>query len=316
MKAWEIWSYQPPGWPDLHPAVIVSSPGRVANKPDLNVLMCSSKPTARAALEYEVILDSADGLNWPTLSKCDLFQLAASNVCAALLFVSPGSVNPTPPYNTWDTAAHAIQDAANAASPNDVVLVTNGAYAGGLVLAKPVWVLGVGRAQFTLIDGGGTNRCVWMTNGARLEGFTLTNGWAQNGGGVWCSSSNTYVTNCVIVGNSAAGGDGGGAWGGTIDRCTLSSNSAGSGGGAASAAINNCILTRNSCNASGGGAFQCNLNNCVLTGNSGNAAGGAFGGTLNNCTVSGNSANSGGGAQSAGLNNSIVYFNSAPSGTN
>ena len=75
MKAWEIWSYQPPGWPDPHPAVIIYSPGRVANKPDLNVLMCSSKPARRAALEYEVILDSADGLSWPTLCKCDLFHL-------------------------------------------------------------------------------------------------------------------------------------------------------------------------------------------------------------------------------------------------
>ncbi len=246
-----------------------------------------------------------------------IFLLAASNLSAALLFVSTGSINPTPPYNSWNTAAHTIQDAVTAASPNDVVLVTNGAYAGGLVLAKPVWVLGVGRAQFTLIDGGGTNRCVWMTNGARLEGFTLTNGWAQNGGGVWCSSSNAYVTNCVIVGNSAAGGEGGGVWGGTIDRSTLSSNSAGSGGGAVSATLNNCVLTGNSATSSGGGGtFQCNLNNCVLTGNSGNAGGGAFGGTLNNCTVSGNSANSGGGAQSADLNNCIVYFNSAPSGTN
>src|SRR5260370_41762957 len=117
------------------------------------------------------------------------FLLAPSYLSAALLSVSAGSMNPPPPYNTWDTAAHAIQDAVNAASPNDVVLVTNGAYAGGVVLAKPVWVLGVGRAQFTLIDGGCTNRCVWMTNGARLEGFTLTDGWAQNVGGVWCGSS-------------------------------------------------------------------------------------------------------------------------------
>ena len=85
-----------------------------------------------------------------------IFLLAASNLSAALLFVSAGSVNPTPPYNSWNTAAHTIQDAVNAASSNDVVLVTNGAYAGGLVLVKPLLVLGLGRAQFTLIDGGGT----------------------------------------------------------------------------------------------------------------------------------------------------------------
>src|SRR5437016_14659270 len=91
--------------------------------------------------------------------------LAGSNLSAALLFVSAGSVNPTPPYDTWATAAHTIQDAANAAAASDVILVTNGAYVGGLVLDKPFTVLGIGRAQFTLIDGGGTNRCVWMTTG-------------------------------------------------------------------------------------------------------------------------------------------------------
>ena len=75
MKAWEIWSYQPRGWPQPHPAVIVSSPARVANKPDLNVIMCSSQRATRDPLPNEVILDQADGLNWPTLCKCDLFHL-------------------------------------------------------------------------------------------------------------------------------------------------------------------------------------------------------------------------------------------------
>jgi hypothetical protein len=75
MKAWEIWSYQPSGWSELHPAVIVSSPSRVANKPDLNILMCSSKHSTREVRPNEVILDASDGLNWPTLCKCDLLHL-------------------------------------------------------------------------------------------------------------------------------------------------------------------------------------------------------------------------------------------------
>jgi hypothetical protein len=41
MKAWEIWSYQPAGWPEPHPAVIVSGPARVAHKPELNIIVCS-----------------------------------------------------------------------------------------------------------------------------------------------------------------------------------------------------------------------------------------------------------------------------------
>ena len=75
MKAWEIWSYQPAGWPEPHPAVIVSGPARVAHKPELNIIMCSTKEATRPALPNEVTLDRADGLNWPTLCKCDLLHL-------------------------------------------------------------------------------------------------------------------------------------------------------------------------------------------------------------------------------------------------
>jgi nitrous oxidase accessory protein NosD len=131
-----------------------------------------------------------------------IFLLAASNLSATIRFVSVASSSPTPPYNSWPTAAHSIQDAVNAAAPNDVVLVTNGTYPGGLILDRPVWLLSFGGAQSTFIDGGGTNQCVWMTNGVRLDGFTVTHGgYAGNGGGVFCSSTNAYVTNCIIAAN-------------------------------------------------------------------------------------------------------------------
>src|SRR5215471_17540797 len=241
--------------------------------------------------------------------------LAASNLSSALLYVSPGSPNPTPPYATWTTAGTNIQQVVDAAGDGDLVLVSNGVYAGRVTVTNAVLVRSFAGPQYTVIDGQGTNRCVWLTNGVRLDGFTLTNGFGENGGGAWCSSTNAYITNCVIVGNSASG-EGGGAWGGTLGRCTLQGNSAGSGGGAASATLNDCIITSNSCTADGAGVFQCTLNNSLLTGNTGNFGGGAFGGTLNNCTLNGNYANSGGGAQSAELNNSIVYFNNAPDGSN
>ena len=72
MKPWEIWSYQPAGWPEPHPAVIVSHPQRVAAKPEVNVVMCSSQEASRPPRPNEVLLDQADGLDWPTLCKCDL----------------------------------------------------------------------------------------------------------------------------------------------------------------------------------------------------------------------------------------------------
>jgi hypothetical protein len=37
--------------------------------------MCSSQSATRQALANEVILDSSDGLNWPTLCKGDLLHL-------------------------------------------------------------------------------------------------------------------------------------------------------------------------------------------------------------------------------------------------
>ena len=79
MKAWEVWSYQPVAWPEAHPAVIVSSQDRVANKPDVNVILCSSKEATRSPMPNEVILDASDGLDWATLCKCDLLHLIAKS---------------------------------------------------------------------------------------------------------------------------------------------------------------------------------------------------------------------------------------------
>jgi mRNA-degrading endonuclease toxin of MazEF toxin-antitoxin module len=74
LKAWDIYSFTPPGWPEAHPAVIVSHPERVTNKEDLNVLMCSSQQANRPPKPHEVVLDSGDGLDWPTLCRCDFIH--------------------------------------------------------------------------------------------------------------------------------------------------------------------------------------------------------------------------------------------------
>jgi len=73
MKAWDIFSYTPPGFPGPHPAVIISHPDRVARKPVVSILACSSHRAGRPADTNEVILDKADGLDWPTLCFCDIF---------------------------------------------------------------------------------------------------------------------------------------------------------------------------------------------------------------------------------------------------
>jgi hypothetical protein len=266
-----------------------------------------------------------------------VFATAASAL-AGVHYVDVNGTNATRPYINWATAATNIQDAVDAAAAGDEIVVTNGTYATGgrdnnrAKVDKPLSVRSVNGPQSTTIDGGGFVRCAYLTNSASLSGFTLTNGAAQVGGGVLCESASAVVSNCTLTGNSVTGsysygGRGGGAYGGTLNNCTLSSNTAGyglrggpggepggAGGGAYDCTMNNCTLTGNSAlgradffGGVGGGARSCTLNNCTLSRNSAGDGGGAFICTLNNCSLSGNSY---GGASNSRLNNCALTGNS------
>jgi hypothetical protein len=273
-----------------------------------------------------------------------MFLAATSSAVATVRYVNVNNANPTPPYTNWATAATNIQNAVDAAGAGDEIVVTNGTYAGGsrldpygvlncVVVDKPLTVQSVNGPGVTVINSVGEQGCAYLTNNAVIVGFTLTNGLAYQsyGGGVYCESTNSVLTNCVLTGNVAQY-DGAGAYGGTLNNCTLTGNSALEGGGAENCILNNCTLTGNSANAyysgiagfvggSGGGAWLCTLNNCTLTGNSARAGGGVCGGTLNNCTLTGNSANAceskdgnyfpgiGGGASDCTLNNCTLTGN-------
>ncbi|MCX6924020.1 MAG: PKD domain-containing protein, partial [Verrucomicrobia bacterium] len=256
-------------------------------------------------------------------------------------YVALDNPGPVAPYNSWATAATNIQDAVDAAAAGGSVLVSNGVFQAGaravfgmsnrVAVLKPLTLRSVNGPGATSIAGfqepGTTNgpsavRCVYLTSGTSMEGFTLTNGATQisedeelnqSGGGVWCEPMSTTLSNCVLTGNSASR-FGGGAFYGTLKNCALTGNSATSGGGADHASFNNCSLTANSA-AYGGGASASTLDDCTLTANSAfayySSGGGAYDCTLNRCTLTTNSTDAyGGGARYSTLNHCTLIGNS------
>ncbi len=223
-----------------------------------------------------------------------LFLFRAS---AATLYVDAGNPTPASPFSTWATAATNIQDAIDASTAGDTVLVTNGIYASGgkavvsdltnrVVLDKPITVQSVNGFSATTILGSVTAlgpqaiRCAWLTNGASLVGFTLRGGATRNsgdsvtlgsGGGAWCASSNALVANCVIRSNLAFN-MGAGVYQGTVQSCLLiANNSSIAGGGAHSAVLQNCTVISNST-----GTVNGRLTNCIVYFNTSTAASGGI----------------------------------------
>jgi len=138
----------------------------------------------------------------------------------------------------------------------------------------------------------------WEAGDSVLAGLTITNGYAEYGGGIYCNDSGPTITNCTVTGNTAEYGGGIESWYGLITNCIISGNSAIGGGGLAGChQVTNCIISGNSA-IEGGGLLGCDeVTNCVISGNSANQNGG---GILNcfapaNCVISGNSAGQNGG---------------------
>lgn len=283
----------------------------------------------------------------PILSVSILLTLHAR---AVTYYVNVANPAPAAPFTNWPTAATDIQSAIDAATNGDLILVTNGLYNTGgrvvygsltnrVVINKAVTVQSVNGPALTTIQGyqsaanSGSNnvRCVYMTNNVTLNGFTINGGatfhvgtdFSQlSGGGVFCESTNTILTNCILAGNfcetANSFGGGGGVYQGTLNNCILSNNSnlyySAAGGGAKQSILNNCLILSNSASFGGGAAFS-TLNNCTVIGNiapffaSTACGGGTYECSANYCLIAGNISTTIGGGDCYGILNYCILSN-------
>jgi len=198
-----------------------------------------------------------------------------------------------------------IQHGINIAANSDTVLVHPGTYFENINYLGKNLILGslflttqdTTFISQTVIDGFSLDSVVKFENEedstSVLTGFTITNGDATHGGGIYCENSNPSLVNITITGNFASGDY---AYGGGI---CLWNNS--------SPILQNITITGNSVSSTvgfGGGICLSNnsspiLQNVTITGNTASFGGGIYigGGTQNlvNVTISGNTASNNGG---------------------
>ena len=130
-----------------------------------------------------------------------------------------------------------IQEAINASSDGDSILVAPGVYyenidfVGKQIVVTSRYIIDNDSLLIgsTIIDGGGAETggsvCSFKngeTSGSVLDGFTLQNGIGNNedpddngtfyryGGGIYCEGSSPTISNCIITDNESYGGGGGG----------------------------------------------------------------------------------------------------------
>ncbi|MEA2067918.1 MAG: choice-of-anchor Q domain-containing protein [Verrucomicrobiota bacterium] len=285
--------------------------------------------------EYAVVL-SAFNADYPAgVSITQIVQIAEASQ-----YVSPTG-NDASSGTSWAEAKRTIQAAVDETPEDGRILVADGTYAltAEILVADRMEIRSMNGPDATMLDGGGISRCVRFNHtGCMLSGFTMANGYAQNGAGVYGNYGDAVISNCVFSGNSSSAGGGalvsahaidcvfsnnttlslwGGAmWGGSAADCLFVSNAVtGRGGATAYSDVGNSVFIGNSATTDGGGMYSGTANNCLLFANSaGNNGGGMHSVKASACTLSKNSATQrGGGAYDGEATNCIVWYNTAAS---
>jgi predicted outer membrane repeat protein len=231
-----------------------------------------------------------------------------------------------------------IQEGIDASADGDEIIVAPGTYLENINFAGKAVILGslfyttqdTSYIPQTIIDGNQADSVVRFDSGedstSVFTGFTITNGQANHGGGIYCRYSSPNLENVMITDNSAEY-DGGGICcrsnaSPSLENVMIRNNFAEYGGGIyiyeSSPNLENVTIRENSAEYGGGGISCWNsnpsLDNVKITGNS---AADEYGGgiychesspSLENVMITGNSAEYEGGG--------IICFGSSPSFAN
>ncbi|QEC70858.1 hypothetical protein FSB73_03350 [Arachidicoccus ginsenosidivorans] len=208
--------------------------------------------------------------------------------------------------SSWSNAYTDFQAAINAAIAGDSIFVTTAVYqpaaGASFVMKEGVKIFGgfTGtessfsqrslKNKATLKGNGNSvvsNDENGLTSGAELDGFIITGGNANQGGGIYNKNVSPIIRNCIFENNSAT------SYGGGMYN-----------GGGSTPTVINCIFTRNTSAGIGGGInnseSSVHIINCIIWGN--------------------HSANGGGGIYTVGSNpaitNTIIWNNTATKSAN
>ncbi len=210
-----------------------------------------------------------------------------------------------------------IQSAIDSVTDETIVLVYDGTYYENLTLNQNddlTTIQSVCGPENTAISGTGICVYIDLNAGFVLDGFTVT---TDTGTGLHIRSYDPTLSNCIITGNDAGTGNGGGMYthagaNVTLINTTFSGNTASNGGGiymntGSNISFDNCTITMNHATTIGGGIYLNSVGAATIMENStvsDNTATGISGGLhFNNCSpiiretiICDNVSDSGGGA--------------------
>jgi len=162
--------------------------------------------------------DDADG---DTLTNLQEYELFSSDPTVAPLV--DGSTAPDEPADgTQQHPFLTIQQGLDAAHNGDTVLVAPGTYSGGDntdldFRGKSVVLCTIEGAETTVIDCAGAGRAFDFhsgeTAGSAIVGYTIRNGYADEGGAIRCAYSSPQIRECVIEGGDHPAHGTGGVYG-------------------------------------------------------------------------------------------------------